>query len=119
MTKHLIVILSLLLILTAGADAGDSNIFDAAVIAAAVADVGTTEWALHSNPDTREGNPLLAGGSAQRIIIKAAVTATVVLGARHLEKHGHKNWARGFRIGAIVLWSGAAVNNAILAKRRP
>ena len=108
----------LILILTAVLESrACADTLDGLVITSAAVDLATTEWAL-GQPGMHEANPLLQG-PPERALVKTAATVAVVAGGRYLERHGHRNWSRGVRIGIVVLWSGAAVNNAIRARRKP
>ena len=95
--------------------AAHSDTLDALVVGSAVADIWTTERGLQSNPSLREANPLLQSSGA-RVGVKALATTATFLAARHLERRGHRNWAHAVKVSMVVLWSGAAVNNAIRAK---
>jgi hypothetical protein len=85
------------------------------VAGASAADLWTTERAL-AGPGVREANPLLQSPGA-RIGGKALATAAVLVGCHQIEKRGHRRAAKVVRILAVVTWSGAAVNNAIQARR--
>ena len=109
-----LVLLALALILLIPA-ASPADTLDALVVTSAVADLGTTEWALRQ-PGLREGNPLMSE-PAIRYAGKAVGTAAVLGGSRYLERHGHRGWSRAVRIGAVVVWGGLAVHNAMQTRR--
>ncbi len=52
-----------------------------------------------------------------RVGVKTLTTVAVIGGARHLERRGHSRAAKVIKVLAVVIWSGAAVNNAIQARR--
>jgi hypothetical protein len=105
----------LILILTAAFETrACADTLDVMVVTSAGADLATTEWALQ-NPGLREGNPLLQG-TGIRVGVKTLTTAAVVVGARHLERRGHSKAAKVIKVLAVVVWSGAAVQNAIRAR---
>jgi hypothetical protein len=54
--------------------------------------------------------------TSARVGAKALATTATLAAARHLERRGHRNWSRAVKVSMVVLWSGAAVNNAIRAK---
>jgi hypothetical protein len=101
-----------ILLLAPAAAFGDT--LDALVITSSAADLATTEWAL-SRPGVREANPVMSE-PAVRMAVKAVGTLGVLAGSRQLERHGHRGWSKALRITVIVVWSGAAINNAILAR---
>ena len=84
---------------------------EAALIAAAGADLATTEWALGRCGTTcREGNPFMQA-QGTRAAAKLAGTAAVLIAARALEKRKHKHAARILRWGGAALWGAVAVQN--------
>jgi len=106
----------LVLILTAALETrACADTLDVMVITSAVADLGTTEWAL-GRPGLHELNPLM-GDPPRRAVVKTLGTIAVIGGGRYLERHGHRNWSRGLRIVVVIAWSGLAVNNAVKARR--
>jgi hypothetical protein len=96
------------------ADQACPDTLDALVVTSAAADLGTTEWAL-SRPGLVEGNPFLQQ-PAVRVGAKTLGTVAFLAASHHLERKGHRGWSRGLRIALVVVWSGAAVNNAIRAR---
>lgn len=86
-------------------------------VAANVADYGTTLWAVERGH--REGNPVTAlaveRGPVAFGLYKAAAVAGPELGARWLERRGHRGGAKVARVAAIVLPGLMAVSNARLA----
>jgi hypothetical protein len=85
------------------------SLLDAAVVAAAGADLASTEYALRQ-PGLREANPLMQT-PGNRVALKLATTAAVIGIARHLDAKGHRRGARVVRWAAIIGWGGAAVWN--------
>jgi hypothetical protein len=106
---------SLILGIVLAAAGARADTLDALVVGSAVADVWTTERGLQANPSLREANPLLQSSGA-RVGAKALATTVTLVAAKHLERRGHRNWSRAVRVSMVVLWSGAAVNNAIRMK---
>ena len=102
----------LLTLLAAGAC---PDTLDALVITSAAADLATTEWAL-SQPGLYERNPLLKG-PPERAAVRAGAVLVVLGTTRQLARHGHPRAAKVLKVAVIVLWSGAAVNNAVRARR--
>ena len=106
---------SLVLGIVLAAAGSRADTLDALVVGSAIADIWTTERGLQSHPSLREANPLLQSSGA-RVGAKALATTATFVAARHLERRGHRNWARAAKVSLIVLWGGAAVNNAIRTK---
>jgi hypothetical protein len=102
-----------IVLLLAGAASADT--LDALVVGSAAADLYTTERALRV-PGLYEMNPLIQSPAA-RVGIKSLAVVMTIVGARELKKHGHPRAAKVARIAIVVLWSGAAVNNAIRTGR--
>jgi len=92
------------------------SLLDAGVVAAATADLASTEYGL-SKPGLREANPLLQTPGS-RAAVKLASTAVVLVVSRHLDTHGHKRGAKIMRWVAIIGWGGAAAWNMRQASKR-
>lgn len=103
---------SLVLLLTGAASA---DTLDGLVVASAAADLYTTEVGLRRS-GMRELNPF-AQSSTSRVAVKGLAVAVTLVGAQKLKEHGHRRAAKVAKIAIVVLWSGAAVNNAIQARR--
>ena len=88
---------------------------DVLVVGSAAADIWTTERALRQ-PGLMEANPMLQTPGA-RIGAKAFGTVAILAGAKVLERKGHRGLSKALRIATVVFWSGAAVNNLIVARR--
>ena len=97
------------------ASVAKADTLDTLVVGSAVADIWTTERALRAHPSLREANPLLQSSGA-RVGAKALATTATFVAAKHLGRRGHRNWSRAVRVSMVVLWGGAAVNNAIRIK---
>jgi hypothetical protein len=89
---------------------------DIAVIGASSADLITTELVLANN-GFREFNPILQNKQL-RITTKVLAPVIVIGISRLLDKRGHKGWSRALKWGAVIVYSGAAVNNIIQMKKR-
>jgi len=103
-----------LLALLLGAIPARADVLDGLVVASAAADLYTTEVGLRQ-PGLREGNPLMQSAAA-RVGVKGMATVLTIVGSHDLARRGHKRAGRAIKIGIIVLWSGAAINNAIRAR---
>ena len=91
------------------------DVLDGLVVVSAGADMYTTEAALRS-PRLQELNPL-GQSAAARVGLKTLGCVGVLAASKHLERHGHKRAGKVTKIVIIALWSGAAVNNHIQARR--
>lgn len=91
-----------------------ADTLDALVVTSAAADIWTTEHALQ-HLGLHEANPLLQTPGA-RIGAKGAAVALILVAKHKLQKK-HKTAAKIVGWGAVVLWSGAAVNNALVSRR--
>lgn len=107
-------LLAALLLLALGTQARADGL-DAAVIAAAVADLGTTEWALR-RAGAYEANAVMRE-PAMRVALKAAAAGAVVWSRARLRRSGRRRAARVVGIVAVSLWAGAAGVNAWTAMR--
>ena len=77
-------------------------------VAAAMADFGTTQFALSRG--AREANPLIP----HRVLVgpaKAAAVLGVLKAEESLRRHGHDGWARVVRWGFVTINVGAALWN--------
>lgn len=82
---------------------------------ASAADLVTTEMALRQ-PGMSEANPFLRS-TGGRLAVKGLATAGVIGVHRELKRRKKNRAAKILAISAIAVWSGAAVNNAVRAKR--
>ena len=86
------------------------------VVASSVADLASTEFGLRRCSGCYESNPVMGGSLGSRVALKTLGTAVVIAGARKLEPK-HPKWSKGLKIGMIVVFSGATVNNLHRARR--
>ena len=85
--------------------------------AGAVADLASTEYALRSNPNAREGNPLMQGGLVARSAIKVGATLALAMATYQASKT-NPNLAKAMKIGVTALNAGLVANNIRVAKRK-
>jgi hypothetical protein len=86
-----------------------------AIVGASGADLATTEYALRQ-PGLTEANPLLRE-PLPRYALKVLGTAAVLGVRRELKRRKKDKAARILGVGAIILFSGAAVNNVWRARQ--
>ncbi len=97
---------ALLILLLAG-NASAGVLGDAAVIAAASADVVSTHVAMQRGGQEINTVSSLKGQAAMH----AAIAGVSILMAHEAEQSGHKGWAKACRIAPVVLFGGAAAWN--------
>lgn len=88
------------------ASPASADVFDALAISGAAADVVTTEVGLRRG--FVEQNIQNRGF---RIGANVALTSGCLLGARELEREGHRGWAKVLKAVPFVVFGGAAVKN--------
>jgi len=83
------------------------------VLGAAAADLATTELGLATIPGARvrDANPLVRG-PVSAVVVKAGMTAGVLLLDREMRRRGHPRAGKVLKIAAIVTWGGCAAWNA-------
>lgn len=104
------------LLLAVEASATDRKTEEIFLVAAAAADVVTTEIMLRQE-GTYETNPLGRGPTWQRVAIKTAGVLTVASLARYAEGSGHGKAASILRWGAVSAWFAASSWNVSLTVR--
>lgn len=73
-----------------------------ALITASVADIGSTEYALRHGQGLREGNPVMAGSTARRVVLKAsAVTGELVVLSKLRKDHPKLTVVLGIGLSAL------------------
>ena len=82
------------------------------------ADLITTEVALRRT-GYREANPVMAGGTAPRLALKAVSFAATWYAAHTLRRHGHPTLARAVVYVSAGAIAAIAVRNAALITRSP
>jgi hypothetical protein len=87
-----------------------------AVVGAGIADVVTTQQAIHQGRG-REANPLMGQGVWQQTAIKALGIGAVIAGTQVIEKSKPMvaHLLRGITIG---VWTGLAIHNAQIGRTR-
>ena len=83
---------------------------------AAGLDLASTRYGLSRCATCREANPL-AASAGTALALKVGATAVAGWGCYELRRHGHPRGAKWLRWGIVAVWSGAAVNNVIRARR--
>jgi len=83
--------------------------------AAAGLDLASTRYALNHCPGCYEAHPVMRSSSGA-LAFKAGATVAGAWGCYELRRHGHPRAAKWLRWGIVIVWSGAAVNNAIRAR---
>ena len=97
--------LAVLLLIPFGALAG--TLGDAAVVAAASADLYSTHLALQ-----RGGRELNTVSSLKgQAVMHVGVASAAILLAHQAERQGHRGWARAVRAVPVVIFGGAAIWN--------
>lgn len=84
---------------------------------AAALDELSTEYALHNNPNAREGNVLLRSRPL-RVGAHVGVTALETWATRKLQREGHPGWARALKWGVVAKAVVAGVINIRAARAR-
>lgn len=98
-------VLAILLLIPFGAMAG--TLGDAAVVAAASADLYSTHVALK-----RGGREINTVSSLKgQAVMHVGVASAAILLAHQAERQGHRGWARAVRTVPVVIFGGAAVWN--------
>lgn len=80
-----------------------------------IADAASTLAAL-GRSGTREGNPLLRGGTAELLALKGAGTAALLYAMHALEKHDHPKAAKVLGYAAGGAFGAAAAHNMTQGK---
>lgn len=90
--------------------AASDDVLTKGVLAAAAADLATTQWAFASIPGARDANPLIQGpGSAAAV--KIGMAAGVLLLDRELQRRGNRKAAKVLKVATIVAWGSCAAWN--------
>lgn len=110
----LFVVALILGVLPFGAWAESADLFDAAAISGAVADIATTEVGLrrgYVEQNIQQRGP--------RIAANVALTGGCLALGRYYEKQGHKGWGRVLKLVPAVVFGGAAIKNIQTMRRKP
>ena len=89
----------------------DLDLLTLGVIGAGAADLATTEWAFATVPGADDANPMVRG-PASAVLVKASMTAGVLLLDREFKRRGHLRAGKVLKVAAIVAWGGCAAWNA-------
>jgi len=99
-----------LLLLAPGPRAQAADALTIGVLGASVADLATTQWAFAAVPGARDVNPLVRG-PVSAVVVKAGMTAGVLLLDREFKRRGHPRAGKVLKIAPIVVWGGCAAWN--------